>query len=76
MHAGTRQTFLIPNGEPNSVVSALKNHNVAAMNGTYLFVYCVLFDFFWQSFCKDCYLMIYGFFYDGITASTEEGKQV
>mgnify|MGYP001294319611 CR=1 FL=1 len=46
MHAGTRQTFLIPNGEPNSVVSALKNHNVAAMNGTYLFVYCVLFDFF------------------------------
>lgn len=46
MHAGTRQTFLIPSGEPNSVVSALKNHNVAAMNGTYLFVYCVLFDFF------------------------------
>ena len=40
------QTFLIPNGEPNSVVSALKNHNVAAVDGTYLFVYCVLFDFF------------------------------
>ena len=37
MHASTRQTFLIPNGEPNSVVSALKNHYVYTV-GTYIFV--------------------------------------
>ena len=35
MHASTRQTFLIPNGEPNSVVSALKNHYVYTV-GTYI----------------------------------------
>ena len=45
MHASTRQTFLIPNGEPNSVVSALKNHYVYTV-GTYIFAYCVIFDFF------------------------------
>ena len=45
MHASTRQTFLIPNGEPNSVVSALKNLYVYTV-GAYIFAYCVIFDFF------------------------------
>ena len=44
MHASTRQTFLIPNGEPNSVVSALKNLYVYTV-GACIFAYCVIFDF-------------------------------